>query len=138
MSRRINFVVLLAMSATLGAQVVVKEQGYLPFADAPTRYRSEDLRDPIARLQKQLDSGDVSLSFEPRQPQAAGDTALAFGGLPDHPLTRTTHSRPIIRFDRSLSFGYRNPLSYQIVVNWMIVRGERKSPACGIAAGASA
>jgi len=30
---------------------VVKEQGYLPFADAPINYRSENLSDPVARLQ---------------------------------------------------------------------------------------
>ena len=62
MSRKISFVVLLA--ATLNAQIVVKEQGYVPFADAPIHYRSEDLHDPIANLQKRLNSGEVSLTYE--------------------------------------------------------------------------
>jgi hypothetical protein len=42
----------------------VKNQGYIPFGDAPINYRSENLDDPIARLQKQLDSGDVKLEYE--------------------------------------------------------------------------
>jgi hypothetical protein len=36
----------------------------LPFGDAPINYRSENLDDPIARLQKQLDSGEVKLEYE--------------------------------------------------------------------------
>ena len=32
------------------APIVVKNQGFLPFADAPINYRSEDLSDPIAQL----------------------------------------------------------------------------------------
>ena len=31
-------------------QPVVKEQGFVPFSDAPIHYRSERLDDPIARL----------------------------------------------------------------------------------------
>ena len=42
----------------------MKNQGYIPFGDAPINYRSENLDDPIARLQKQLDSGDVKLEYE--------------------------------------------------------------------------
>jgi len=59
------------------------------------------------------------------EPRAADEGSLAFSGLPDHPLTRTAHSEAVIQFDRSLSFGYQNALSYQIVVNWMIA--EHKS-----------
>jgi hypothetical protein len=43
---------------------VVKNQGYIPFGDAPINYRSENLDDPIARLQKQLDRGELKLEFE--------------------------------------------------------------------------
>src|ERR1700685_1955074 len=46
-------------------KVVVKNQGYLPFADAPINYRSENLSDPVAKLQQQLDRGEVKLAFEP-------------------------------------------------------------------------
>ena len=44
---------------------VIKEQGYLPFADAPIYYRSENLTDPVAKLQKELDRGAVKLEYEP-------------------------------------------------------------------------
>ncbi len=43
---------------------VVKNQGYLPFADAPINYRSENLSDPVAKLQAQLDRGEVKLAYE--------------------------------------------------------------------------
>ena len=48
-----------------GAPVVVKDQGYVPFADAPIGYRSQNLSDPVAKLQQQLDSGQVRLEYEP-------------------------------------------------------------------------
>jgi hypothetical protein len=41
--------------------IVVKDQGYLPFGGAPINYRSENLSDPIAKLQERLDRGDVQL-----------------------------------------------------------------------------
>jgi len=47
-------------------QVVIKEQGYVPFAAEPINYRSEDLSDPIAKLEKQLELGDVRLEYEPQ------------------------------------------------------------------------
>jgi hypothetical protein len=46
------------------ARVVVKNQGFLPFADPPINYRSQDLADPIAKLQKRLDSGETVLHYE--------------------------------------------------------------------------
>ena len=49
-----------------GAPVVVKEQGYVPFAGEPINYRSEDLSDPLAKLQRRLDSGEVQLDYEPK------------------------------------------------------------------------
>ena len=48
------------------AQIAVKNQGYVPFSDAPINYRSDDLHDPIATLQKRLDSGDANLTYEPQ------------------------------------------------------------------------
>jgi hypothetical protein len=44
---------------------VEKNQGYLPFADAPINYRSENLSDPVAKLQARLDHGEVKLDYEP-------------------------------------------------------------------------
>ena len=37
------------------AQIAVRNQGYMPFADEPINYRSEDLSDPVARLEKQVE-----------------------------------------------------------------------------------
>ncbi len=48
------------------SQIVVKNQGYVPFGDAPINYRSENLSDPIAKLQKKLDSGEAKLDYEPQ------------------------------------------------------------------------
>jgi hypothetical protein len=47
-------------------RVVIKNQGFLPFAGEPINYRSADLNDPIAQLEKRLERGEVSLSYEPR------------------------------------------------------------------------
>ena len=47
-------------------RVVVKNQGFLPFADAPINYRLAELDDPIARLEKRLELGEVTLSYDPK------------------------------------------------------------------------
>jgi hypothetical protein len=46
------------------APVVVKNQSFLPFADAPINYRSSELHDPIAKLEKRLERGEVSLHYD--------------------------------------------------------------------------
>ena len=46
--------------------VVVKTQGFLPFADAPINYRSSDLNDPVAKLEKRLERGEVKLHYDSR------------------------------------------------------------------------
>jgi hypothetical protein len=48
------------------ARAVIKNEGFLPFAEAPINYRSADLSDPIARLEKRLERGEVHLSYEPQ------------------------------------------------------------------------
>ena len=47
------------------AQIAVRNQGYVPFSDAPINYRSDDLSDPVAQLERQLTAGTSSLKFEP-------------------------------------------------------------------------
>jgi hypothetical protein len=47
------------------AQIAVRNQGYVPFSDAPINYRSEDLNDPVAKLQRKLDEGKEQLVYEP-------------------------------------------------------------------------
>jgi hypothetical protein len=54
-----------AAAISLCGQVVVKQQGFIPFSDAPIHYRSENLDDPIARLQKKLDYGQLRLYDDP-------------------------------------------------------------------------
>jgi hypothetical protein len=45
-------------------QIAVKNQGYVPFSEQPIDYRSENLTDPVAKLQKRLDRGEVKLDYE--------------------------------------------------------------------------
>src|ERR1700683_5613573 len=53
-------------SAAVPMQPVINQQGFVPFPDAPIHYRSEALDDPIATLQKKLDSGEIELTYEPK------------------------------------------------------------------------
>ena len=46
------------------AQIAVRNQGYIPYSDAPIFYRSQDLTDPVALLQKQIEAGKVSLTYD--------------------------------------------------------------------------
>ncbi|HVW73656.1 MAG TPA: hypothetical protein VHC39_08460 [Rhizomicrobium sp.] len=48
------------------AQIAVRNQGYIPYSDAPIYYRSQDLSDPVALLEKRIDAGEVSLTYEPQ------------------------------------------------------------------------
>ena len=52
------------MAVPVCAQIAVRNQGYIPYSDAPINYRSEDLNDPVALLEKQIDSGAISLTYE--------------------------------------------------------------------------
>jgi hypothetical protein len=53
------------LASPANAQVAVRNQGYIPFSDAPINYRSNDLNDPVAKLQQQLERGQASLVYEP-------------------------------------------------------------------------
>lgn len=57
----------LAVTVFAASPIVVKQQGYIPFGDAPINYRSEDLRDPIALLQRKLDRGEIKLRHDGEQ-----------------------------------------------------------------------
>jgi LmbE family N-acetylglucosaminyl deacetylase len=57
--------------------------------------------------------------------RSKSDPPRAFAESPAQPLTRTVDPAPVITFNRDSSFGYRNALNYQIVVNWVIA--EHKS-----------
>jgi hypothetical protein len=45
-------------------QIAVQNQGYVPFSDAPIHYRSEDLSDPVAKLQQQMNRGKATLKYD--------------------------------------------------------------------------
>ncbi len=46
------------------AQIAVKNQGYIPYSDAPIFYRSEDIDDPVTQLQRRLDAGKAQLVYD--------------------------------------------------------------------------
>lgn len=65
-----NRQVVLAIASVLlahyaSAQIAVRNQGYIPFSDPPINYRSNELSDPVAKLQQQLERGQASLVYEP-------------------------------------------------------------------------
>ena len=67
------FLLLVALSSTslcwlvlrAYGQIAVRNQGYVPYSDAPINYRSEDLSDPVAKLQQELNQGKATLRYEP-------------------------------------------------------------------------
>ncbi|MEI9891767.1 MAG: hypothetical protein WDN45_15955 [Caulobacteraceae bacterium] len=46
------------------AQIAVRNQGYVPYSDAPINYRTRELTDPVALLEKQIEAGKVHLTYE--------------------------------------------------------------------------
>ena len=64
----VRFAALLAVSfAALPpafAQIAVKNQGYIPYSDAPIFYRSDDINDPVAKLQRRLEQGNAKLAYD--------------------------------------------------------------------------
>jgi hypothetical protein len=55
----------------------------------------------------------------------AGGRESVYTPLPGYSLTATNSPSPLFKFDRDIHFGFRESLSYQIVVNWVIA--EHKS-----------
>jgi len=54
------------LSLPVHGQIAVKNQGYVPFSEDPIDYRSENLSDPVAILQKRIDRGEAKLEYEPK------------------------------------------------------------------------
>lgn len=54
------------LSLPAQGQIAVQKQGYIPFADAPINYRSNDLHDPVAKLKQRIEKGEVTLQWEPK------------------------------------------------------------------------
>lgn len=68
MSRWMRTVVALAWPLVAiepaSAQIAVKNQGYIPYSDAPIFYRSDDISDPVAKLQKRIEQGKAQLAYD--------------------------------------------------------------------------
>jgi len=47
------------------AQIAVRNQGYIPFSDPPINYRSDNLHDPVAKLEQKLEHGEAKLEYTP-------------------------------------------------------------------------
>jgi hypothetical protein len=62
----IAIVTLVVLTILLHGQIAVQKQGYIPFTDEPINYRSNDLNDPVAKLQKRLEKGEANLQYEPK------------------------------------------------------------------------
>jgi N-acetylglucosamine malate deacetylase 2 len=57
--------------------------------------------------------------------QAGPRNAATYATLSAYPITATISSEPQFHFDRDVHFGFRDSLSYQIIVDWVIA--EHKS-----------
>lgn len=51
-------------AAPVAAQIAVKNQGYIPYSDAPIFYRSDDIDDPVAKLAKQIEQGKARIEYD--------------------------------------------------------------------------
>jgi N-acetylglucosamine malate deacetylase 2 len=94
----------------------------LPTAETHGHHRAATLLALEAAARFPQDRRPLFFGVEAR---SKSDGALRFAGLPSQPLTSTVSAEPVFVFDRTTSFGYRNALDYQIVVNWVIA--EHKS-----------
>jgi len=67
-SKRAKWIAVLAIAGCAAvpalAQIAVRNQGYIPYSDAPINYRSQDLTDPVAQLQKRIDAGEIKLTYD--------------------------------------------------------------------------
>lgn len=52
------------LALPVSGQVAVRNQGFVPFSNEPINYRAE-VNDPVAQLQRRLDRGEATLSYEP-------------------------------------------------------------------------
>jgi LmbE family N-acetylglucosaminyl deacetylase len=94
----------------------------LPTAETHGHHRAATLLALEALARQPQDHRPLFFGVEPRR---KSDATPRFAGLASQPLTATVNADPVFVFDRMASFGYKNALNYQIVVNWVIA--EHKS-----------
>jgi hypothetical protein len=63
-TRLISLAIVTGLSLPAHAQIAVRNQGYIPYSDAPIYYRSDDLSDPVIKLQQQIEQGKANLVYE--------------------------------------------------------------------------
>jgi hypothetical protein len=56
-----------AIACSVQAQIAVRNQGYMPYSDAPINYRADDVADPVAKLEHQIENGETSLTWDSDQ-----------------------------------------------------------------------
>jgi hypothetical protein len=61
----IGLAVAACAAAPVFAQIAVRNQGYIPYSEPPINYRSQALSDPVALLEKDIEAGKTSLTYEP-------------------------------------------------------------------------
>jgi LmbE family N-acetylglucosaminyl deacetylase len=89
----------------------------LPTAETHGHHRAATILTLEAVASLPVDRRPLVFGVESR---SKSDPPLTFAAFPGQPLTRTVEAAPVVTFDRSASFGFRNGLSYQIVVSWVI------------------
>jgi hypothetical protein len=63
--RGLLFAVCTAIALPVAAQIAVRNQGYIPFSDPPINYRSDELSDPVAKLEQRIEQGRTTLEYDP-------------------------------------------------------------------------
>ena len=52
------------MAEPAQAQIAVRNQGFVPYSEAPINYRTQEPNDPVALLQKEIDQGKARLVYD--------------------------------------------------------------------------
>jgi hypothetical protein len=76
----LSALVLSAVARGAAGQVVVRDQGFLPFRDEPINYLADRVRDPVAKLQNRIDRGEATLKSQPGHGYLR--SVLAYLGVP--------------------------------------------------------
>lgn len=94
----------------------------LPIAEEHGHHQAATLLALEAASAQPANRRPVVLGAEPGK---RSDPVPRFVGRKEFPLTKVDPEAPVYSFDRTQSFGFKNALRYEIVVNWVIA--EHKS-----------
>lgn len=62
--RKLAPILILASAAVLFGQIAVRQQGFVPYSDAPIHYLNDDLTDPVWKLPKAIERGEETLEYD--------------------------------------------------------------------------